>query len=107
MSKIMIGDKIRTLRKKMKLTQEQLAEKADISVAFLGEVERNEKSPGLDVFANLVIALNTSADYLLKDELPSGQRYVDDETLRLLENVPPKHRKAINDMIEWYLKNIL
>ena len=47
MDKIFIGDRIREVRKSKGLTQEQLAEKADMSVNFLGEIERNQKLPGL------------------------------------------------------------
>ena len=41
MKKILIGDRIKELRLSKGLTQEELAEKADMSVTFLGEVERN------------------------------------------------------------------
>ncbi len=107
METILIGDRIRELRKSKGLTQEELAEKADMSVTFLGEVERNEKLPGLLIFANIVEALDTTADYILRDTLPSGQQYVDDETLKMLDKLSPKHRKIVNDLIAAYLKNVL
>lgn len=107
LDKMFIGDRIKEIRKSKGLTQEQLAEKADMSVTFLGEIERNQKLPGLLIFTNIIIALDISADYILRDILPSGQHYVDDETIKRLEKVSPKHRKIINDLIDAYLKNIL
>lgn len=107
MDKFSIGDRIREVRKSKGFTQEQLAEKADMSVTFLGEIERNQKLPGLCIFTNIITALDTSADYILRDILPSGQQYVDDETIKRLRRVSPKHRKIINDLIDAYLKNIL
>lgn len=107
MDKMLIGDRIREVRKSKGLTQEQLAEKADMSVNFLGEIERNQKLPGLYIFTNIITALDISADYILRDVLPSGKCYVDDETIKRLEKVSPKHRKIINDLIDAYLKNIL
>lgn len=107
MNKLSIGDRIREIRKSKGLTQEHLAEKANMSVTFLGEIERNQKLPGLNIFMNIVTALDISADYILRDILPSGQQYVDDETIKRLEKVSPKHRKIINDIIDAYLKNIL
>ena len=107
MDKICIGNRLKDVRKNKGFTQEQLAEKADISVTFLGEIERNKKLPGLDTFARLIIALDTSADYVMRDTLPSGQNYVNDETIKRLNKLSPKHRKIINDMIDAYLKNIL
>ena len=107
MDKMFIGDRIREARKSKGLTQEQLAEKADMSVNFLGEIERNQKLPGLYIFTNIITALDISADYILRDVLSSGKCYVDDETIKRLEKVSPKHRKIINDLIDAYLKNIL
>ena len=106
MTKILIGDRIREARKRKGLTQEQLAEKADISVTFLGEIERNKKLPGLNIFTNIVIALDTSADYILRDILPSGQHYVDEEMVRRLSKLSPKHRKVISEIIDAYIRNI-
>ena len=107
MNKVLIGNRIKEARKNKGLTQEQLAEKADMSVTFLGEVERNEKLPGLHIFTRIVTALDTSADYILRDILPSGQCYVDDETINLLNKLSPQHRKIVNDIINAYLKNVL
>lgn len=39
-----IGEKIRNLRVKYKLTQEQLAEKSDLSVNFISKLERDKKT---------------------------------------------------------------
>ena len=38
-----IGDAIRVYRKKAKMTQEKLAERADLNPKYLGEIERGEK----------------------------------------------------------------
>ena len=42
-----LGLRIRELRKAQGLTQEQLAEKAEISYKYLGEIERGEINPGI------------------------------------------------------------
>ena len=42
-----IGLRIRKLRKAQGLTQEQLAEKAEISYKYLGQIERGEINPGI------------------------------------------------------------
>ena len=43
MDKMALGAKIREARNKCSLTQEVLAEKADIGVMYLGEIERGIK----------------------------------------------------------------
>jgi transcriptional regulator with XRE-family HTH domain len=47
------------------LTQEQLAEKANISPAFVGHIERGEKKASLETMSRLVMALGTTMDYLV------------------------------------------
>lgn len=43
MDKVELGMKLREARNKAGFTQEQLAEKADIGVMYLGEIERGVK----------------------------------------------------------------
>jgi len=68
MDKKDLGIRIRNLRNDAKLTQEELAELADISTVYLGEIERGKKVIGIDKFINIVKALKVSADYVLCNE---------------------------------------
>jgi len=49
-----IGETIRKYRKRAELTQEKLAEKADLHPVYIGEVERGEQT--VSVFALMKIA---------------------------------------------------
>ena len=106
MEKISVGNRIREVRKARGLTQEQLAEKANMSVGFLGEVEREEKLPGLEIFVSIAIALDVSTDYILRDVVSSAKHFVDDETLKLMKKLSPGHRKVINNLIYAYVKSV-
>lgn len=90
----------------MGYTQESLAEKADIGIMYLGEIERGVKMPSLKIFIKLITALDISADYVLRDELPSGKEYVFDEITKKLEDLTPKQRKAAVDILDAYIKNL-
>ena len=79
MDKVALGIKLREARKNKGYTQEVLAEKADIGVMYLGEIERGIKMPSMNIFIKLIEALDISADYVLRDELSSGKEYVFDE----------------------------
>lgn len=61
---------IRQNRKRKNLTQEQLAEKCDISLSYLKQIENvNEyKNVTLTVMLTLAKALDTDVSSLLKDE---------------------------------------
>jgi len=106
MDKIDFGKRLKYLRKKANYTQEELAELADISPTYLGEVERGKKVIGLDKFINIVKALNLSADYILCNELPSGEPYVFDEITDKLKKLNPKERKTAIDILDGYIKNL-
>ena len=60
-----IGRRICLQRKKLKLSQERLAEYTDISSSFVGAIERGEKIPAVDTLARLAKCLDTSLDYLV------------------------------------------
>ena len=52
-----IGNNIRKQRKKQNLTQENLAEIADISSNFLGQIERSTKKASLETIQKIADAL--------------------------------------------------
>lgn len=54
----MVGKNIKALRVKKDLTQNQLAEMADMSPTMVGHIERGEKSPTVEILASIAKALN-------------------------------------------------
>ena len=54
------GKQLRNLRHSKKMSQEELAFKAGISTAHLGQIERAEKNPTLETVAKLSDALGVS-----------------------------------------------
>lgn len=52
-----IGEVIKAERKKVKLTQRELAKQAKISNTFLCDIEKNRAKPSLPVFIRLLDAL--------------------------------------------------
>jgi transcriptional regulator with XRE-family HTH domain len=55
-----LGHAVRTERLARKLTQEELAEKADLSLNWIGVIERGEQSPTLDSILQIAGALKIS-----------------------------------------------
>lgn len=106
MDKKDLGLRLRDLRIEANYTQEELAEKADMSTVYLGEVERGQKVIGVDKFINIVKALGVSADYILCNELPTGEPYVFDEITEKFKKLDPKQRKTAMDILDGYLKNL-
>ena len=67
MSKIakLIGENIRQLRRTKGLSQEQLALRAEINASYMGQVERGEKNPTIDVLSKISIALQTPLEQIV------------------------------------------
>lgn len=61
-----IGKKIRQIRLKQKLTQEELGERARLHYSYIGQMERGDKIPSLKTLNKIAKALNISLDYILE-----------------------------------------
>ena len=101
-----LGKRIREARITKQYTQQQLAEKAGIGQMYLGEIERGTKSPSLKSFIKIIENLDISADYVLRDELSSGEHYIYDEISEKLKDLSPKQRKAASEILDAYIRNI-
>ena len=62
------GETIRSYRKKANVSQEKLAEKADLHHNYVGEIERGEKAATIDTILKIARALGIHARDLF-DEL--------------------------------------
>jgi transcriptional regulator with XRE-family HTH domain len=60
-----IGTAARQARKALQLTQEDAAERINVSVEFYARIERGTSLPSILTFARIVSALGVSADTLL------------------------------------------
>jgi len=101
-----IGRRIKEARAKRGLTQEQLAERTDITIVYLSELERGVKLPSLTVFVNIAEALHVSTDSLLRDDLETGKEYIYDDLTKKLERLSPKQRIAVADIVDAYIRNL-
>lgn len=64
-----VGMKVRFYRLQAKMSQETLAEFADVSRVYISGIERGEKPPSLDTIVCLANALQVSVDELLSGSL--------------------------------------
>lgn len=106
MDKQALGQKLRQIRQEKGYTQHALAELAEIGNVYIGEIERGLKMPSLHIFIKLIEALDVSADYILRDELPSGKHYIYDDITQRLKDLTPQQRKGAVDILDAYLRNL-
>lgn len=55
--RILLGRRIRAIRKAKGWTQEELGSKADVSYKFIGEIERGLQNPSFDTLVKIADAL--------------------------------------------------
>ncbi|MBO5953532.1 MAG: helix-turn-helix transcriptional regulator [Oscillospiraceae bacterium] len=106
MEKTALGQRIREARLKKSYTQQALAEQAGIGNVYLGEIERGLKMPSLNSFIKIIEALDISADYVLRNELRSGEAYIFDEITNKLKDLTPQQRKTAADILDAYVRNL-
>lgn len=76
-----IGKRIQKRRKEMGFTQEELAEKVNISTNFLACIETGKRSGSFETYMKLVEVLNTSFDYITQDVVEAAGSNVRKEEL--------------------------
>lgn len=104
--KTLLGQRIREQRREKGWTMDKLAEKADQSVNYVGDLERGVKTPSLDTFIRIVEALDVPADVLIRDSAAHASYVADDELNRKLSRLTPGQKKAATDILNAYIDNI-
>ena len=61
------GAVVRQMRERRGLTQEQLAERAEVSATYVGFIERGDNVPTLTIILQVASALGVSPSELLRD----------------------------------------
>lgn len=95
-----LGMRIREERQKLNLTQEKLAEKAEISEAYVGQIERGERAMSLDTLVNLANKLGVTVDYLLSDSIELSDDNFVDQIRQIMMNRTTKEKQMGLDVLK-------
>lgn len=98
-----IGKNITKTRLERHLTQEQLAEKANVSTVFISQIETSLKRPSLDTIIRIAKALDTTVDSLLGND--SLQAHYD-EIAKILEHCNGDELQFIAGILREICSNI-
>lgn len=90
-----IGQRLKKARIDKNMTQENLAEKLDISVAFLSRVERGLSHVNLKRLSQICAILDISEGYILNGAASTSEQYLISEFNELLSNCSPEKQKLI------------
>lgn len=100
-----IGNRIKQARLAKNYTQEDLAEKIDISVAFLSRVERGNSHINLKRLNQICDLLDVTEGYVLNGASSDSSNYLDKEFAELLKNCSPEKQKLIYNIAKKIAEN--
>lgn len=93
-----IGTKLKSLRTQNGLTQQELADRAELTKGFISQVERNLTSPSISTLADILQCLGSSLQEFFTDDTP--EQIVFREEDYFLKDDP-----ELGHQIEWLVPN--
>ena len=93
-----IGYKIKTLRLAKNLTQEELADRAELSKGFISQLERDLTSPSIATLTDILQCLGTNLKDFFNDE-------EEEQIVFHKEDYFEKTDKELGNTIEWIIPN--
>lgn len=90
-----VGSRIRDRRVAMGLSQEALAEQADLSPPYISHIERGVKGPSLSALIRLATVLDVTLDYLLAGSQPADTSAYASDVQALLDGCSLTERRIV------------
>lgn len=90
-----LGGRIREARKTRNMSQAELAEKLNISLSHMSDIETGKSNFGVDILMRITEVLQISADKLLRTDVPPVNAVYAEEITDLLEGCTPAEKAAI------------
>ena len=95
-----MGERLIQRRKQLRLTQEELAERADMTTQTISTAETGRKALRPHNIVKLCRTLEISADYLLFGEISGGDMAV---LSAKVSQLPPNQYRHLEDIINSYI----
>lgn len=90
-----IGERIRNLRLASSLTQEELAERADLAKSFISQLERDQVSVAVDNLLQILTVLNITPSEFFREEFHEKVVYSAEERTALVDTGAEKFELLI------------
>lgn len=99
-----IGKRIALIRKQNGITQEQLAEKAELSNVYISHIENSRSIPSLETLMKICSALDTTPDELLLGTKQDMENYLQSDIQKKLLLCTPKERRMVSRFVDLLLE---
>ncbi len=99
------SERLRTTRESKRLSQTDLAKRADLQPSAISHFENNRRSPSFDNLKRLADALGVTVDYLLgRSDEPKSRGLVAEQLFRDFERMSPEDQETLAKMAEVFAK---
>lgn len=95
-----IGKKIRDIRIEKRLTQEYIANMADVNTSHISNIENNRVKISLPTLVHVCNALDTTVDHILSEEYADPSSAIDQAILRELHKCDAETKERILKIIQ-------
>lgn len=96
----LIGKRLAAARKEKGITQEKLAEKANLSSNYLSHIETSRSIPSLETLMALCVALDVTPDSLLLGTAVSQDNYLVSDIAQQLEQCTESEKRIVYNLID-------
>jgi len=93
-----IGSRIREFRNLKGLTQQELADRAELTKGFISQLERNQNSPSISTLIDILQCLGTTPAEFFNDSHP-------EQVVFKKEDYFEKYNAELKNNIEWLIPN--
>jgi len=99
-TKELLGKRVRDLRKKRGMTQEQLAEVAGVDVKYLGSIERGIENPTVRILEKLAATLSVKVHQIFDFEHEAkGEKLLRRRIIQILDKCDEKELQMILKLV--------
>lgn len=103
-STIKIGANLQQIRKSNGYTQEKLAEKIEVSVRYISDIEQNRAKPSYEVLIRICNLFNVALDQIFSEYLVARENKKLEYSLAGYEKLSKENKKTIEYLIMYFNK---
>ena len=96
----LIGERIKRARKMKGFTQETVAEKLDVSIGYISQVERGITKISLDFLGAMSLVLDCDIANFISESAVNSNEYLDSELIDEFKKLDSKKKKFILKVIK-------
>lgn len=101
------GRRLRMMRKKSKISSDELGDACDVNPVFIRQMEKGTKLPSIPVFVKICDSLQVSPAYFLGNEIQiQVTEHGWEELIGLLKQMRPTSRRIVDEVLDSLIQNL-